>query len=152
MTEDEIFELYSDMVYKVAFGYAKNREDTDDIFQNVFLTYFKKKRNFDSEAHRKHWLIRVTINCAKDFLSDKRNHIPIEEVSEGAFTYNDEPDNVDIKAAINKLDDTTRDIVYMFYYEDMSIQQIADTLEMNPNTVKTRLSRARTILAETISE
>ena len=62
---------YADMVYRIAYRYAKNSIDTDDVFSEVFLTYFKKERTFESEEHRKAWLIRVTINCAKDLLAQR---------------------------------------------------------------------------------
>lgn len=147
MTEDMIFETYSDMVYKVAFGYTKNSTDTDDVFQEVFLRYFKRPRIFTSEEHRKAWLIRVTINCAKDFLSGKSDHAPLEEISPSAASYVDNPDDGNTLNAINQLDSTSRNIIYMFYYEDMSVKQIAGALKMNENTVKTKLKRARNTLA-----
>ena len=66
--EEQIVRTYADMVYRIAYRYVKNSIDTDDVFSEVFLAYFKKERTFESEEHRKAWLIRVTINCAKDLL------------------------------------------------------------------------------------
>ena len=59
------------MVYRIAYRYVKNSIDSDDVFSEVFLAYFKKERTFESEEHRKAWLIRVTINCAKDLLAQR---------------------------------------------------------------------------------
>jgi RNA polymerase sigma-70 factor (ECF subfamily) len=66
--EEQIVRTYADMVYRIAYRYMQNSIDTDDVFSEVFLAYFKKVRSFESEEHRKAWLIRVTINCAKDLL------------------------------------------------------------------------------------
>lgn len=151
MEDYEVIERYSDMVYKVAFGYAKNRTDTDDIFQEVFLRYYKKERSFSSEEHRKAWLIRVTINCSKDFLMSRSKHLPIGEEAE-RIGYYDKIDDGDVFRALDTLESDSRDIVYMFYYEDMSIKSISEAIDMNENTVKTKLSRARKKLAEVLEE
>ncbi|WP_406243016.1 RNA polymerase sigma factor [Tissierella carlieri] len=63
---DNIVNTYSNMVYRLAFSQTRNKSDADDIFQEVFLRYIKNKPNFETEEHRKAWLIRVTINCAKN--------------------------------------------------------------------------------------
>ena len=56
---------YANMVYRLAFAQVRSRSDADDIFQEVFLRYVRNALVFQSEEHRKAWLIRVTINCAK---------------------------------------------------------------------------------------
>ncbi len=66
---DEVIEKYADMVYRLAFSRVKNKNDADDIFQEVFLRYIKNEREFETEEHRKAWLIRVTINCSNSFFS-----------------------------------------------------------------------------------
>ena len=66
MNEEAVVRTYADMVYKIAYRYVANPVDADDVFSETFLAYFKKERVFPEEEHRKAWLIRVTINCAKD--------------------------------------------------------------------------------------
>lgn len=62
---EEIIRQYSPMVYRLAFARTGSRSDADDIYQEVFLRYLQVKKPFESEEHRKAWLIRVTINCAR---------------------------------------------------------------------------------------
>ena len=66
MLTDERFEAlaakYIDMVYRVAFGALKNREDAEDVTQEVLIKLYREKRDFESMEHVKRWLIRVTIN------------------------------------------------------------------------------------------
>ena len=145
MMEEQIVRTYADMVYRIAYRYVKNPIDTDDVFSEVFLAYFKKERTFESEEHRKAWLIRVTINCAKDFLEQRSRHQLHEEIvadpSESkADTY------MDLHTAIEQLKPEYREVIKLFYLEDLSVKQIAQVLSRNENTVKTQLARAREAL------
>ena len=84
MLNDEQFsrlaKLYMDMVFRLAFNYTKSRSEADDITQDVLIKLYRADKAFDSEAHIKHWLIRVTINeCKKAFLSPWKRTVPIEE-------------------------------------------------------------------------
>lgn len=68
MTEpgaEQVIGRYMDMVYRLAFARMGSRSDVDDICQEVFLLYLQTDKKFESEEHRKAWLIRVTVNCAK---------------------------------------------------------------------------------------
>ena len=137
---------YADMVYRIAYRYVKNTIDTDDVFSEVFLAYFKKERIFESEEHRKAWLIRVTINCAKDFLAQRSRLQQLNEetvpdpVESNIDTY------MDLHAAIEQLRPDYREVIKLYYLDDLSVKQISQILNRNENTVKTQLSRARDTL------
>lgn len=61
-------EKYMDMVFRVAYGYMRSRDDADDITQDVLLRLYCTDTLFDSEEHVRNWLIRVTVNqCKKGF-------------------------------------------------------------------------------------
>ena len=134
------------MVYRIAYRYVKNPIDTDDVFSEVFLAYFKKARTFESEEHRKAWLIRVTINCAKDILEKRSQWQQLNEetISDGVSSNTDT--YLDLYAAIEKLRPDYREVIKLYYLEDLSVKQIAQILGRNENTVKTQLSRAREAL------
>ena len=78
---EDVVRAYSDMVYRQAFSYARNKPDADDIYQEVFLRYIKKKPRFETEKHREAWLIRVTINCCKNLRVSawKNKTLPLED-------------------------------------------------------------------------
>lgn len=134
------------MVYRIAYRYVKNPIDTDDVFSEVFLAYFKKPRAFESEEHRKAWLIRVTINCAKDMLAQKSQWQQIHEetIPDNAVANTDT--YIDLYTAIEQLRPEYREVIKLYYLEDLSVKQIAQILDKNENTVKTQLSRARETL------
>ena len=142
--EEQIVRTYADMVYRIAYRYVKNPIDTDDVFSEVFLAYFKKERTFESEEHRKAWLIRVTINCAKDFLGQRAQ---LQQLHEETLSDQTTPDTyMDLHKAIEQLRPEYREVIKLYYLDDLSVKQIAQVLDKNENTVKTQLSRAREML------
>lgn len=141
--EEQIVRTYADMIYRIACRYVKNPTDADDVFSEVFLSYFKKERVFESEEHRKAWLIRVTINCAKDLLGKRVQWTEYNEELVGEQTAADKDDYMDLYAAIERLSPEYREVIKLYYLDDLSVKQIAQILDKNENTVKTHLSRAR---------
>ena len=138
--------MYADMVYRIAYRYVKNPIDTDDVFSEVFLAYFKKERTFESEEHRKAWLIRVTINCAKDLLEQRSQLQQIHEETVPDQAIPDTDTYMDLHAAIEQLRPEYREVIKLYYLDDLPVKQIAQVLGKNENTVKTQLSRAREML------
>ena len=137
---------YADMVYRIAYRYVKNPIDTEDVFSEVFLAYFKKERTFESEEHRKAWLIRVTINCAKDLLEQRAQMQQLHEETLSDQTIPDTDTYMDLHGAIEQLRPDYREVIKLYYLDDLSVKQIAQVLGKNENTVKTQLSRAREML------
>lgn len=144
--EEQIVRTYADMVYRIACRYVKNSIDADDVFSEVFLAYFKKERTFDSEEHRKAWLIRVTINCAKDLLGQSAQTQQINEEILADQTTRDTDTYMDLHEAIERLRPEYREVIKLYYLDDLPVKQIAQILSINENTIKTRLSRAREAL------
>ena len=144
--EEQIVRTYADMVYRIAYRYMKNSIDTDDVFSEVFLAYFKKERTFESEEHRKAWLIRVTINCAKDFLAQRAQLQQLHEETLSDPTARDADTYMDLYKAIEGLRPEYREVIKLFYLDDLSVKEIAQILNKNENTIKTQLFRARDTL------
>ena len=137
---------YADMVYRIAYRYVKNSIDTDDVFSEVFLAYFKKERTFESEEHRKAWLIRVTINCAKDLLAQRAQLQQLHEETIPDQTARDADTYMDLHKAIEQLRPEYREVIKLYYLDDLSVKEIAQILDKNENTIKTQLYRARETL------
>jgi RNA polymerase sigma-70 factor (ECF subfamily) len=142
---DEVISQYSAMVYRLAFSQTKNSSDADDIFQEVFLRYIKKAPVFDSEEHRKAWLIRVTLNCCKNLWNSgwHKNTTDLDESiafeTKGQF---------ELYHTVLNLPENYRVVIQLFYYEDLSIEQISQAIKAKPATIRTWLSRARAMLKE----
>ena len=143
-SEDFVVRIYADMIYKVAVRYTANLTDAEDVFSETFLAYFRKERQFNSEEHRKAWLIRVAINCAKDQMRERQQCCELEadpgSVEQG-FTKTEEA--ADLRSALEQLKPEYREVICLFYLQDLSVKMIAEVLGRNESTVKTQLARAR---------
>lgn len=141
-------ERYSDTVRRLCMIYLKNYADTEDIFQTVFLKYVLSSVSFENQEHEKAWLIRVTINACKDLRRSffGRNTVPLDEIIEQAAEI--PPDYTEVLEAVLSLPQKYRDVVYLYYYEEYTAEQISRILGKNVNTVYTNLARARQMLRE----
>ena len=147
---DEVVRHYSPMIYRLALTKTKSTHDADDIFQEVFLKLVMREKPFESEEHRKAWLIRVTINCCNShFVAPWRKNIDsmedvmLEQLPDEDEVFYRETDRPDVYAEVLKLPEQMREVVLLFYYEDMSVREIAETIGTSEVNVKKRLSRAR---------
>lgn len=143
MIEGEVLERYACLVYRLAYIKVRHATDADDVFQEVFLRYVRKHPRFENEEHRKAWLIRVTINCANRHLTSawRRKTGPLEDkmaVEEGP--------GVELRMLMEELPGPYREVVHLFYQEDMTIDAVAKALHRKPSTVRTQLTRARRLL------
>lgn len=154
----EIYETYSDMVYRLAYSRTANRSIAEDVFQTVFLTLVDNIHKLTDDAHIKNWLIRVTINCCRKTFRHKNNVTYLDTLEKEADPSTAEDSSIEnavlkkertviLKHALQMLQpDEYRDILYLFYYEQLSIGQIASILLLTPGATKTKLSRARNSL------
>ena len=146
---DEVVRFYSPMVYRIALTKTQSSHDADDIFQEVFMKLCLHEKPFDSEEHRKAWLIKVTINCCNSHFTApwRKNVVSMDdamasqipdETSEESFG-----DGPDVYAQVLKLPQNMREVILLYYYEDMSIREISEVLQTSEVNIKKRLSRAR---------
>ncbi len=143
--KEQITRKYFSMVYKLALNQTKSREHADDVVQEVFLRYIQKDIDFESEEHIKAWLLRVTINCSKNVFADtwfKRTEGFSDDIP---FQHEEKSD---VYYATLELPQKYRSVIHLFYYEDMSVAEIADCLGQKENTVKSLLHRARIMLRQ----
>ncbi len=136
-------EKYFDTVYRLALTQTQDKNRADDVLQEVFLRFLKSDKEFENEDHVKAWLIRVTINCSKNVFSDLwfKRTVPLSE----DITF-DMPEKTDIYFAVAKLPAKYRTVIHLFYYEDLSVNQISKYLKIKETTVKSQLHRGREML------
>lgn len=146
---EDVIAKYSRLVYKLAVSQMGNRNDADDVFQEVFFRYLKKKPSFTSDEHRKAWLIRVTINTCKKIHASVwiKRTVPLEDTL--VFETSEEQN---LFVELQKIPPQYREVIHLFYYEDMSIEEICAALGKKPSAIKMRLVRARQMLKEILGE
>lgn len=138
--------LYADTVRRICMVHLKNYSDTEDIFQTVFLKYVLHSKPFESEEHEKAWIIRVTVNACKDLLKSvfRSQTVPLDTLIETPQAQ--ELQHTELLGAVLSLPPRYKDVVYLYYYEGYSAEEISRILKKNVNTVYTLLTRARKIL------
>ena len=122
-------------------------ENAEDIFQEVFIKFSEKTPKFKSEEHEKAWLIKVTINCSKNLLNS--NFLKYNSELKEEITF-ETKERHDIYYAVHELPLKYRTIIHLYYYEQYKINEISKILNINENTIKSRLSRAREKLKQKI--
>lgn len=153
MTEElfcQHYEKYKNSVYSVIFNYVQNTEDTADLLQEVFIKLYATKDDFNSDEHMKAWLIRVSVNLCKNHLRSVklRKIIPLEE----DLPFFDKEGDNDLIKIVFTLPERYRIPIHLFYYEDYSIREIGDILNMPEATVKIRLKRGREKLGKILNK
>ena len=143
---------YEKTVYKLAYSYMKNRQDTDDVYQEVFLRFFRRKPEFESEEHEKAWFIRTTINCCKSCLTSGwvKRTMALEERTLGREESYEMEEQSELFYAVMNLPGKYRTVIHLFYYEGYTVKEIAELLDEKVTTITTRLGRGREQLREVL--
>jgi RNA polymerase sigma-70 factor (ECF subfamily) len=145
-------ERHQDMVYRIALHYFGNPPDAEDTVQEVFLRLYTWEKPFDSPEHLRRWLIRVTVNACKDTLRSPwhRRRVSLETLpAEPSF---EQPEQAELYREVLKLPEKYRTVLDLFYYEELTVKEIAALLRVRQTTVTTRLTRARRLLKTQLTE
>ncbi len=145
----KLIDKYSDSLYRCAFSYCNNTQDAEDIVQEVFMKYLRKKPSFSNEEHEKAWFIRVTINLCKDLQKTywKKN---VQELKDDIEEYSDN-DKL-IYYLIAQLPPKYKIVIQLHYQEGYKIKEISNILNKKESTIGSRLSRAKEILKQKYEE
>ena len=159
---DQLMQEYSDDILHLVYTYVKNRTTAEDLTQEIFLKCYEKLNQFNQQATLKTWVYRIASNHCKDYLrswhyrkitlSDKiLDYIPSKskQVEEEIIANSEE--NILTNAVMN-LPLKYREVVFLHYYEELSLAEISKITTVNINTIKTRLKRAKEILKDKMIE
>ncbi len=138
-------------LYMIALSFTKNHDDSEDIIQNVFLKLWKYIGHFENEEHIDKWLTRVCINESKNYIKLSFRKNTFLDDAKDLYTF-DKPKDYDVFNAVMSLPKKERTVIHLFYYEDMSVSEMAKMLEMKESAVKTRLHRARKKLKDILGD
>ncbi|MBR3819372.1 MAG: RNA polymerase sigma factor [Clostridia bacterium] len=162
---DELYKLTSERAYFVAFEFTKNNQDAEDILQESYVKALSKINELDKPESFSSWLNQIVANKSKDFLKKKKPMLFEAEENEVFEVLPDEDtsfspeENLDqtelqktVMEVLDELSEEKRACVLMMYFEELSVGEIAETLEIPEGTVKTRLFSARKDLKEKFSK
>ncbi len=159
---DQLMQEYSDDILHLVYTYVKNRATAEDLTQEIFFKCYEKLNQFNQQATLKTWVYRIASNHCKDYLrswhyrkitlSDKiLDYIPSKskQVEEEIIANSEE--NILTNAVMN-LPLKYREVVFLHYYEELSLAEISKITTVNINTIKTRLKRAKELLKDKMIE
>ncbi len=141
---NEIIQTYQSMVYGLALARTGSPQDADDVFQETFLAYFRSGKVFRDEQHRKAWLLRTALNMSRRITSStwRQKIVPLEAGEDVPALFR-EPEEDRVWQALMSLDEEQRLPLYLYYFEELSTDQVAQALHVRPGTVRMRMSRGR---------
>ena len=142
---EEIYRRHFEMVYRVSFSYLKNPSDAEDVTADVFAKLMQKNVSFQNAEHEKAWLIRTAINTCKDNLSHWwRSRADIDDYEN---LHGDEPFHIDeTLKVVMELPTRYKDVIYLYYYEGYTSEEIARLLRKPHSTIRNHLREARNLL------
>ncbi len=149
---EEIYGMTSSFVYNVAFRFSGNTSDAEEITQEVYIKIYKKIKSFGFRSSFKTWVYRITVNASLNFnkrISRERGDRGDYERGINNIAHNEDTGNVNenlIKFLLDKLSPEHRACIILREIQGLSYEEIAKTLEININTVRSRLKRAREVL------
>ena len=129
-------------LYKVAWGILGNDEDVADAMQETALLGWEKIHTLRQMAYFKTWITRILINVCNEMLRKKRHLVTEESIPEQGAEDRQYAD-VEWRQLLQELDEESRLLVLLYYAEGFKTREIAQILEMNENTVRGHLKRAR---------
>jgi len=135
---------YKENHYRLAYSYVKNVDDALDIVQESILKAISSKDSLENTNYLKTWFYRIVVNTSLDFLRRQKGVVVSDEESliQNGPAVIDEYQNIDLQRALEDLPDKYRSVIVLRYFEDLKIEEIAEILNENISTIKTRLYKA----------
>lgn len=130
--------------YRLAFSHVKNIDDALDIVQESIYKAFSSIDSLKEPSHIKTWFYRIIVNTALDFLRKRKRLIIVDDANLAGYDSGrvDNYQDFDLQKALEDLPEKYRSIIILRYFEDLKIEEVAEILNRNVNTVKSQLYKA----------
>ncbi|CEP79810.1 sigma-70 family RNA polymerase sigma factor [Paraclostridium sordellii] len=126
--------------YKIAYSYVKNEDDALDIVHDAICKALQKIDTLKDIEVVKTWFYKILVNSAIDYIRKNNKYVSLsQEDMINEKVSNDIYSDIDLEQALDRLPEEYKSIIMLRYFEDMKIEEIANVLQQNINTVKTKL-------------
>ncbi len=150
---DEVVTTYQSMVINVCYGFSGNREDAEDIAQDVFIKIWEKIHSFKNEASLKTWIYRIAVNASLNFIRKQKFHALLENLDK-AFLFAMEGHDPEeetrlkeqknrVRKAIGLLPKNQRIAITLQHMNDLSYYEIAEIMETSVSSIESLIFRAK---------
>ncbi|MGX1193467.1 sigma-70 family RNA polymerase sigma factor [Metabacillus sp. SLBN-84] len=158
---DEIMHEYGTEILKLVYTYVRNQQTAEDLTQDIFVKCYRSLHTYNGKSKLRTWLWRIAINKCKDYLkswdykhitpsNDHWTDAPSSEETEYAVIKKEEES--ELFSAVMNLPVNYREVIYLYYFEELSIDEIARITSCAPGTVKTRMRRSKQLLKAGLKE
>jgi RNA polymerase sigma-70 factor (ECF subfamily) len=142
--EDSFTVLMDEMqgrLYRMAFSYVRNKDDALEIVQETVYKAFISIHKLQKPQYFSTWLIKISVNCALDYIRKSKKIIFMDKDHEDSYVPEDRGEAIDLYEALSVLDEKSRIVIVMRYFEDMPLKEIANILDMPLSSVKSMIYR-----------
>lgn len=152
----QILDRYRDKVAGLIFSVTNSRDELEDIAQEVFISAYKNLNTFENRSRFGTWIYRITINKCRDWQRRTYSRRTLEYLGFGGADRASPDENEgledqeEIRTAVRNLPEKYKVVIILYYYHDLSCQEVADVLGIPKKTVETRLIRGRNQLGANI--
>ncbi len=160
MTQEitRLVEQYGNDVYRVAFVILKSKELAEDVYQETFLRVCRSFSSYRGESSEKTWITSIAVNICRDYMrSAWKKRVVVTDEFPTQSSDSDTEEIIEKRSekqalikAIMKLPNKYREIIHLYYYQEMDVKDIAGILKIPGGTVKSRLFKARNLLHDMI--
>ena len=138
-------------LFNIAISILENEEDAGDAIGETIIKAYESIKNLREPKFFKTWITRILINESKKILISRGKVVSIEEYKKEQMSIYQNKENIDLKNALMKLSKEHYNVIMLFYYNDLKINEIAEILNIPEGTVKSRLSNAKNKLYQELS-
>jgi RNA polymerase sigma factor (sigma-70 family) len=150
----DLVDQYKSYAFTIALKIVNDRSEAEEVAQDAFVKAYNYLRNFNRTARFSTWLYRIVFNTAISYKRKNKlvteaidnKHVENPERADAGMERNDK--TVYINRALKKLNDADQLAIQLFYIKEFSLEEVADLMGQNVNTIKVRIHRARQRLAD----
>lgn len=147
---ENTLDIYGNSILRLAYSYLHNMSDAEDILQETLIKYMEANKNFESDIHKKAWLLKVAGNLSKNKVD--YNRVRQTDELEETLVMDEREDLSFVWDAVKKLPEKYREVIHLFYYEGYQTKEISKILSRNESSVRSDLKRGRERLKDVLRE
>ncbi|QNM87014.1 sigma-70 family RNA polymerase sigma factor [Polaribacter pectinis] len=158
-----LVDTYKNLVYSLAYKMTKNREEAEEVSQDTFIKAYKNLKNFKGDSKFSTWLYKITYHACLDNIKKNKKNQNTFEINEITFNQIKSVDDIlqgierkerakIMDACLLKLQEDERSLIWMFYYDELSLKEIMEVTQLSEANIKVKLHRARKKLLAIVEE
>lgn len=148
----DMVRIYQKELYRLAFHILKNKEDAEDALQETLYRAYSHLGQLKNPEYFKTWMVRILLNTAFEMQKKRKNNLDLDEYNDVIGKSEDITTKIMLETVIREMDEKYQHVIFLYYYENYSVKEISEILNVSVMNVKQRLSRSRKILKEKLSE